>query len=122
MQPRCSNAEPLQAVQSTATNRRDKENRMPALFNNTIIACHDRNASAKFYQELIEASGAPSWVPFTNILLDGAVMLQFAEPPVEIQMQHYAFLVDDEPPGRLNPVYRPVGQDFSELGEPVRAG
>lgn len=23
-------------------------------------------------------------------------MLQFAEPPVEIQMQHYAFLVDDE--------------------------
>lgn len=29
-------------------------------------------------------------------MLDGGVMLQFAEPPVEIQMQHYAFLVDDE--------------------------
>jgi len=24
------------------------------------------------------------------------VLLQSAEPPVEIQMQHYAFLVDDE--------------------------
>jgi catechol 2,3-dioxygenase-like lactoylglutathione lyase family enzyme len=24
------------------------------------------------------------------------VLLQFAEPPVDIQMQHYAFLVDDE--------------------------
>ena len=24
------------------------------------------------------------------------MLLQFAEPPVEIQMQHYAFLVDDE--------------------------
>jgi catechol 2,3-dioxygenase-like lactoylglutathione lyase family enzyme len=69
---------------------------MPAMFNHTIIASKDRKASARFYQELIEASAAPSWGPFTNILLEGGVMLQFAEPPVEIQMQHYAFLVDDE--------------------------
>lgn len=67
-----------------------------ATFNHTIIASKDRTASAAFYRELIEASEAPSWGPFTNILLDGGVMLQFAEPPVEIQMQHYAFLVDDE--------------------------
>ncbi|MEV4139115.1 VOC family protein [Dactylosporangium sp. NPDC049742] len=39
---------------------------------------------------------APSWGPFTNVQLDGGVLLQFAEPPVEIQMQHYAFLLDDE--------------------------
>lgn len=69
---------------------------MPAMFNHTIIASLDRNASALFYRELIEASEAPSWGPFTNLLLEGGVMLQFAEPPVEIQMQHYAFLVDDE--------------------------
>lgn len=69
---------------------------MPAMFNHTIIASKDRDASASFYLELIEASAAPSWGPFTNILLEGGVMLQFAEPPVEIQMQHYAFLVDDE--------------------------
>lgn len=69
---------------------------MPAMFNHTIIASKDRNASARFYQELMEASAAPSWGPITNILLEGGVMLQFAEPPVEIQMQHYAFLVDDE--------------------------
>ena len=69
---------------------------MPAMFNHTIIASTDRNASAKFYLDLIEASPAASWGPFTNILLEGGVMLQFAEPPVEIQMQHYAFLVDDE--------------------------
>lgn len=69
---------------------------MPATFNHTIIASTDPNASAKFYLELIEASPAPSWGPFTNIHLEGGVMLQFAEPPVEIQMQHYAFLVDDE--------------------------
>jgi catechol 2,3-dioxygenase-like lactoylglutathione lyase family enzyme len=66
------------------------------MFNHTIIASNDRNESAKFYRELIEASAAPSWGPFSNILLEGGVMLQFAEPPVEIQMQHYAFLVDDD--------------------------
>ncbi|MFT4471619.1 VOC family protein [Arthrobacter sulfonylureivorans] len=69
---------------------------MPATFNHTIIASLDRNTSARFYRELIEAVDAPSWGPFTNISLDGGVLLQFAEPPVEIQMQHYAFLVDDE--------------------------
>lgn len=69
---------------------------MSATFNHTIIASKDRNESAQFYRDLIEASEAPSWGPFINILLDGGVMLQFAEPPVEIQMQHYAFLVDDE--------------------------
>lgn len=50
----------------------------------------------QYMGDLIEASEAPSWNPFVNILFDGGVMLQFAQPPVEIQMQHYAFLVDDE--------------------------
>lgn len=68
---------------------------MPARFNHTIIASKDRDESAKFYRDLIEATEAPSWGPFSNVLLDGDAMLQFAEPPVEIQMQHYAFLVDD---------------------------
>ena len=68
---------------------------MPATFNHTIIAALDGATSARFYTELLEATEAPSWGPFTNISLDGGVMLQFAAPPVEIQMQHYAFLVDD---------------------------
>lgn len=74
----------------------DRRNTISAKFNHTIIASKDRLESAKFFRELIEASEAASWGPFTNITLDGGVMLQFAEPPVEIQMQHYAFLVDDE--------------------------
>jgi catechol 2,3-dioxygenase-like lactoylglutathione lyase family enzyme len=51
-----------------------EELRMTATFNHTIIAARDRNESARFYREL----------------------LQFAEPGVEIQMNHYAFLVDDD--------------------------
>jgi catechol 2,3-dioxygenase-like lactoylglutathione lyase family enzyme len=68
---------------------------MPATFNHTIVASRDREASAAFYRAILEADDAPCWGPFVNICLAGGVMLQFAEPPAEIQMQHYAFLVDD---------------------------
>ncbi|MEW1635410.1 VOC family protein [Streptomyces sp. NPDC093801] len=69
---------------------------MTATFNHTIIAAKDRNESARFYRDLLEVADAPSWGPFANIQLADGVLLQFAEPPVEIQMQHYAFLLDDE--------------------------
>ncbi|WP_405009139.1 VOC family protein [Kitasatospora sp. NBC_01539] len=69
---------------------------MTATFNHTIVASTDRHASARFFRELLEIPDAPSWGPFTNIRLADGVLLQFAEPPVDIQMQHYAFLVDDE--------------------------
>ncbi|WP_019203329.1 VOC family protein [Tsukamurella sp. 1534] len=70
---------------------------MSARFNHTIIVSEDGEQSAAFYRALLEASDAPSWGPFTNLTLDGGVLLQFAAPPVdEIQMQHYAFLVDDD--------------------------
>ncbi|WLQ33425.1 VOC family protein [Streptomyces castrisilvae] len=69
---------------------------MSVSFNHTIIASRDRHASARFFRELLEVDEAPSWGPFVNIQLPDGVLLQFAEPPVEIQMQHYAFLVDDE--------------------------
>ncbi|MTD13280.1 VOC family protein [Nakamurella sp. YIM 132087] len=69
---------------------------MTITFNHTIIAAIDRHASATFYREVLEARDAPSWGPFLNVQLDEGVLLQFAEPSVEIQMQHYAFLVDDD--------------------------
>ena len=72
---------------------------MPVTFNHTIVAARDRHASARFYREILEAADAPSWGPFTNLLLDGGVMIQFDDLPVEaypeIQNQHYAFLVDE---------------------------
>lgn len=69
---------------------------MAVRFNHTIIAAKDRSTSARFYRELLEVEEAPSWGVFTNIQLSDGVLLQFAEPPVDIQMQHYAFLVDDD--------------------------
>ena len=72
---------------------------MTCTFNHTIIAARDRVASAAFYRDVLEARDAPSWGPFTNLTVDGGVLLQFADLPVDafpqIQPQHYAFLVDD---------------------------
>ncbi|MGW2557470.1 VOC family protein [Streptomyces sp. NPDC001635] len=73
---------------------------MTVTFNHTIVAAKDRNESARFFRELLELPEAPSWGPFTNVQLDDGALLQFAEPPVEIQMQHHAFLIDDELFGR----------------------
>ena len=70
---------------------------MPVTFNHTIIPCRDREQTARFYRDLFELPEAPSWGPFTNIQMSDGVLIQFAEPPLdEIQMHHYAFLVDDE--------------------------
>ncbi|MFE5830953.1 VOC family protein [Streptomyces sp. NPDC056488] len=69
---------------------------MAVTFNHTIVAAKDRHESARFFRELLELPEAPSWGPFVNVQLPDGVLIQFAEPPVEIQMQHYAFLVDDE--------------------------
>lgn len=69
---------------------------MPVTFNHTIIASRNREESARFFRELLELPEAPSWGPFLNVQLTDGVLIQFAEPPVDIQMQHYAFLVDDD--------------------------
>ncbi|AGZ38551.1 VOC family protein [Actinoplanes friuliensis] len=69
---------------------------MSATFNHTIIASKNRHESAAFFHDLLEAEEAPAWGFFANLKLDGGVLLQFAEPPVDIQPQHYAFLLDDE--------------------------
>ena len=69
---------------------------MAVTFNHTIIAAKDRHESARFFRELLELPEAPSWGPFINVQLADGVLIQFAEPPFDIQMQHYAFLVDDE--------------------------
>lgn len=85
---------------------------MTATFNHTIIAALDSAASARFHLELLEATEVASWGPFTNIMLDGGVMLQFAEPPVQIQSQHYAFLVDDQHFDRALARLRTRGIDY----------
>lgn len=68
---------------------------MSARFNHTIIFAKDSAASAAFYRDYLEARPAQSWGPFTNLEIEDGVLLQIAAPPIDIQPQHYAFLVDD---------------------------
>ena len=69
---------------------------MSAKFNHTIIAASDPEASAAFYRDLLEAAAARSWGPFTNLLLDDGVLLQFADPSIDFTPVHIAFLLDDD--------------------------
>jgi catechol 2,3-dioxygenase-like lactoylglutathione lyase family enzyme len=70
---------------------------MPVTFNHSILAAHDRHESARFLANILGLAEPTSWGPFAEVQLDAGVSIQFAEPPVEeIQMQHYAFLVDDD--------------------------
>lgn len=90
---------------------------MPAQFNHTIIAARDAAESARFHRDILEAEDAPSWGVFTNLLIGHGVLLQFAEPPVEhIQMQHYAFLVDED---HFDRAYRLlVDRDIAHSADP----
>jgi catechol 2,3-dioxygenase-like lactoylglutathione lyase family enzyme len=70
---------------------------MPVTFNHRILAARDRHESARFLANILGLAEPTSWGPFAQVQLDAGVSIQFAESPVEeIQMQHYAFLVDDD--------------------------
>jgi catechol 2,3-dioxygenase-like lactoylglutathione lyase family enzyme len=70
---------------------------MPVAFNHTIIAARDRRESATFFTTLFGLPEPTIWGPFAIVTLSDGVVLQFAEPGIDdIQMQHYAFLVDDD--------------------------
>ena len=69
---------------------------MSIKFNHTIVAARDRHVSAAFFSHLFGLPEPTTWGPFVSVMLDEGVFLQFAEPGInDIQMQHYAFLVDD---------------------------
>ena len=86
---------------------------MSALFNHTIIAATDPEESAQFYVDILEAEHTQSWGVFSNIMLSGAVMLQFATPPPphEISPVHMAFLCTDEHFDRAVALLRERGLD-----------
>jgi catechol 2,3-dioxygenase-like lactoylglutathione lyase family enzyme len=70
---------------------------MAIAFNHTIIAARDRHESASFFTHIFGLPEPTVWGPFAIVTLADGVFVQFAEPDVaEIQMQHYAFLVDDD--------------------------
>ena len=90
---------------------------MPIRFNHAIIGAYDRRKSASFIAWLFGLDAPTEWGPFAIVALSSGAFLQFAEPEVdEIQMQHYAFLVDDE---RFDEIYQRLGEaDIEHWADP----
>jgi extradiol dioxygenase family protein len=68
---------------------------MPVQLNHTIVAAHDRHASAAFLAELLGVKPPVDFGPFAVVELDNDVSLDFLDDP-EVKPRHYAFLVSEE--------------------------
>lgn len=62
-----------------------------------ILAASDRDATARYLQDLLELPEPWENGVFLSFQLSDLVVINVASPPgVQIQAQHYAFLVDDD--------------------------
>lgn len=67
---------------------------MTVALNHTIVAAHDKHASAAFLSEILGLPEPAPFGPFVGVQVDG-VTLDFADEPGFIKPQHYAFLVSE---------------------------
>ncbi|WP_432043831.1 VOC family protein [Streptomyces cadmiisoli] len=63
--------------------------------NHTIVAAHDKEASARFLAELLGLNVSDPFGPFTPVELPNGVTLDYMETDGDITPQHYAFLVSE---------------------------
>ncbi|CQR62199.1 VOC family protein [Streptomyces leeuwenhoekii] len=64
--------------------------------NHTIVAAHDREASARFLAGLLGLEVGPPYGPFLPVEIPNGVTLDFLDTEGEITPQHYAFLVSED--------------------------
>lgn len=71
---------------------------MSISFNHTIVAAHDKQASAAFLAELLGLAVPQPFGHFMVVGLDHDASLDYADVPAdeEIRPQHYAFLVSED--------------------------
>jgi hypothetical protein len=68
---------------------------MAVQLNHTIVAAHDRHASAGFLAEILGLSAPKAWGPFVMVETDNDITLDFMDVEGDIAAQHYAFLVGE---------------------------
>ncbi|MFE0105503.1 VOC family protein [Streptomyces sp. NPDC059009] len=71
---------------------------MSVELNHTIVAAHDKKASAHFAADLLGLEVAPQYGPFLPVVTANGVALDYMEVSADepITPQHYAFIVADE--------------------------
>ena len=69
---------------------------MSIKLNHTIVHSLDQGAAARFYAEIFDLPAPVQFGPFLDVEVGNEVTLAFLDADgMEIQMQHYAFLVSE---------------------------
>ncbi|MGW6910492.1 VOC family protein [Streptomyces sp. NPDC054940] len=69
---------------------------MTVQLNHTIVAAHDKEASARFLADILGLRVSPQYGPFIPVEIPGGVTLDYLDSPGTIAPQHYAFLVSED--------------------------
>ncbi|GAA3769954.1 VOC family protein [Streptomyces chiangmaiensis] len=69
---------------------------MAVELNHTIVAAHDKTASAQFLADLLGLQVEPQYGPFIPVQTPNGVTLDYMDTDDSITPQHYAFLVSED--------------------------
>ena len=69
---------------------------MTVQLNHTIVAAHDKHASARFLADILGLEVSPQYGPFIPVATPNGVTLDYLDSPGDITPQHYAFLVSED--------------------------
>ncbi|MEU6574499.1 VOC family protein [Streptomyces sp. NPDC046805] len=69
---------------------------MTVNLNHTIVAAHDKHASAAFLADILGLEVSPEYGPFVPVQIPNGVTLDYMETSDTIAPQHYAFLVSED--------------------------
>ncbi|MBT2421591.1 VOC family protein [Streptomyces sp. ISL-22] len=69
---------------------------MTVQLNHTIVAAHDKKASARFLADILGLEVSPQYGPFIPVEIPNGVTLDYLDSPGAITPQHYAFLVSED--------------------------
>ncbi|MEU6479173.1 VOC family protein [Streptomyces sp. NPDC047017] len=69
---------------------------MAVELNHTIVAAHDKAASARFLADLLGLEVSPQYGPFVPVRIPNGVTLDYMATTDPITPQHYAFLVSED--------------------------
>ena len=68
---------------------------MTGELNHTIVAAHDKQASARFLADILGLEVSPPYGPFVPVQIPNGVNLDYMDAEGAITPQHYAFLVSE---------------------------
>ncbi|WP_133912712.1 VOC family protein [Streptomyces sp. NBC_00582] len=69
---------------------------MTVQLNHTIVAAHDKRASARFLADVLGLEVSEPYGPFLPVEIPNGVTLDYLETDEDIAPQHYAFLVSED--------------------------